>query len=180
MRMRFGIMAAMLAVAMLFTATPKAEGQTLTLVALLSPQNENPPIVSGAFGIVTVTVDLATGQITILGRAYNLSTNVTAAHFHAGPPGANGPTVINFTLPGASNDFGFSQTVNASSFNTRGEQGIRSVEDVLQSLLSGMMYFNVHTTLNPGGEIRGQVCLVAGQANPLTGIVGCTVPAGVQ
>ncbi len=180
MRMRVGIATVVLVVGMILTSVAQAQSQTFTFVAILSPQNENPGVVSGAHGIMTFTIDLATGVITYSGRVYNLSSNISAAHFHASPPGVNGPTVVTFTLPAVSNDIGLSGTVNVSAFTTRGEQGIRSVEDVLQSLFSGLMYFNIHTTVNPGGEIRGQVCLVAGQTNPLTGIIGCTVPVGVQ
>jgi hypothetical protein len=39
----------------------------------------------------------------------------------------------------------------------RADQGIRSWEDFLQSLVGGQTYLNIHSANFPGGEIRGQV-----------------------
>ena len=39
----------------------------------------------------------------------------------------------------------------------RAPQGINSCEDFEQALLLGNTYVNVHSTANPGGEIRGQL-----------------------
>ncbi len=63
------------------------------------------------------------------------------------------------SLPNVSNDFNLSGSANASfaGFTLRPDQGIRSWDDFMQSLMGGQMYLNVHSAVNAGGEIRGQV-----------------------
>jgi hypothetical protein len=41
----------------------------------------------------------------------------------------------------------------------RGDQGIRSADDVFQAILGGNTYVNVHSQVNPAGEIRGRLVL---------------------
>ena len=50
-------------------------------------------------------------------------------------------------------------TVAFSAFVLRPDQGIRSADDMVQAILGGNSYCNVHSTVNPGGEIRGQFTL---------------------
>ena len=89
---------------------------------------------------------------------YNMPVGTTASHFHVGAPGVDGPVVVNFTVPaGISNDFAISGTASAADLTARAAQGINSWEDFVQALLLGNIYMNVHSTANPGGEIRGQV-----------------------
>jgi hypothetical protein len=69
--------------------------------------------------------------------------------------------VINFTVSAnQSNDFRISGTASSSSLVLRAAQGINSWEDFEQAAMTGHLYVNVHTTANPGGEIRGQLTLV--------------------
>ena len=71
-----------------------------------------------------------------------------------------GPVVVNFAPPvPASNDFGFSGTVKDTEFLLRPDQGIRSADDMFQAIIGGNAYVNVHSSVNPGGEIRGQLVL---------------------
>jgi hypothetical protein len=85
---------------------------------------------------------------------------VTASHIHVGAERTAGPVVVNFAPPvPASNDFGFSGTVAFSAFVLRPDQGIRSSDDMVQAILGGNSYCNVHSSVNPGGEIRGQFTL---------------------
>jgi hypothetical protein len=42
----------------------------------------------------------------------------------------------------------------------RPDQGIRSWDDFLQSLIGGQTYLNIHSQVFGGGEIRGQVIRV--------------------
>jgi hypothetical protein len=152
-----------LALAALFVlaTASQAQAQTYTWTADLNGGNEVPGVVTGAGGSATITVDMATNVLTYTIDVYNLPTGVTASHIHAGSPGVAGPVVINFTVVSStSNDFRISGTVNLSEFVTRDAQGIRSIEDVKQMLLNEDAYVNVHSTGNPGGEIRGPIRLM--------------------
>ena len=85
-------------------------------------------------------------------------SGATVAHFHASGPGVAGPTVVNFTFPvNISNDFAITGTATAADLTPRQAQGINSWEDFIQALTLGQIYVNVHSQVNPGGEIRGQV-----------------------
>ena len=51
----------------------------------------------------------------------------------------------------------FSGTFACSDVVNRPAQGINSCEDFEQAFLLNNTYVNVHSTANPGGEIRGQL-----------------------
>jgi hypothetical protein len=145
----------------LLVSATQAQAQTYTLTADLNGGNEVPGVVSGAGGTATITFNNATNVLTYTIDVYNLPSGVTASHIHAGNSGVAGPVVINFTVVSTtSNDFRISGTVNLSEFTARAAQGINSIDDVKQMLLNEDCYVNVHSQLNPGGEIRGQLRLV--------------------
>jgi hypothetical protein len=56
-----------------------------------------------------------------------------------------------------SNDYGFSGTFGCTDVVPRAAQGINSCEDFEQALMLNNTYANIHSTANPGGEIRGQL-----------------------
>jgi len=66
--------------------------------------------------------------------------NVTAAHIHRAAPGVNGPIIHPFTSA-------------ASPFSAVFQFSAADLTD----LQAGNLYVNVHSTPNPGGEIRGQI-----------------------
>ena len=136
--------------------------QTFTLTASLHGGNETPAVVvTGAFGNATVTVDMTARTVTWVVDVFNLPSGVTAGHIHVGAPGAGGPTVVNFVVPTpASNDFRVAGTMRDVEFTLRPDQGIRSPDDMFQAILGGNTYVNIHSQVNGGGEIRGQLTLV--------------------
>ena len=138
-----------------------ASAQTFTLTAQLNGANETPAALNtGAFGSATVTVDMNARTVTYKVDVFNLPSGVTASHIHVGAAGTGGPVVVNFAPPvPASNDFGFSGTVKDTEFVLRPDQGIRSADDMFQAILGGNAYVNVHSSVNPAGEIRGQLVL---------------------
>ncbi|HTH24843.1 MAG TPA: CHRD domain-containing protein [Vicinamibacterales bacterium] len=151
-----------LAIAGLFilVASSQAQAQTITFNASLNGGNEPVVVVTGSVGSAVVTWNTATKAGTYRVDVYNMPVATTASHIHAGAIGAGGPVIINFTVPGAnaiSNDFGFSGTFGCSDVTVRAPQGINSCEDFEQALLMNNTYVNVHSTANPGGEIRGQL-----------------------
>ena len=135
-----------------------AEAQTMEFTALLSGGNEVPGVVSGSGGTATVSLNTATKAVTYRIDVYNMPSGTTQAHFHVGAPGVAGPVVVNFSVvTNISNDFAITGTATASDLVPRVAQGIGSWEDFVQALMLGQVYANVHSTVNPGGEIRGQV-----------------------
>jgi hypothetical protein len=154
--------------AVLLGSAAHAQAQTLSFpVITLSGANEPvAPVAAGATGVAatgavgtaTVSLNQATNVVTYTVDVYNMPVGTTAAHFHVGAVGASGPVVVNFTVPtGISNDFRIAGTASATDLQPRAAQGINSWEDFLQALVLGNIYINVHSTNNPGGEIRGQV-----------------------
>jgi CHRD domain len=150
-----------LAAGLIALAAGAASAQTFTLTAQLNGANETPAALNtGAFGTATVTVDMNARTVTYRVDVFNLPSGVTASHIHVGAAGTGGPVVVNFAPPvPASNDFAFSGTVKDSEFLLRPEQGVRSADDMFQAIIGGNAYVNVHSAVNPGGEIRGQLVL---------------------
>jgi hypothetical protein len=150
-----------LAIAGLFilAASSQAQAQTITFTAQLHGGNEVPVVVTGSVGTSTVTWNTVTRTGTYRVDVYNMPVGTTASHIHAGAVGAGGPVIINFTVPagGISNDYALTGTFSCTDVTARPPQGINSCDDFEQALLLNNTYVNVHSTANPGGEIRGQL-----------------------
>jgi hypothetical protein len=137
-----------------------AQAQTITLTAALSGDQETPApgVLTGASGTAIVTLDLATQTVSWIIDVFNMPSGTNNAHFHVGGPGVAGPTVVNVAFPtNISNDYQLTGSATAANLIVRADQGIRSWEDFLQSLVGGQTYLNIHSVNFPGGEIRGQV-----------------------
>lgn len=136
-----------------------AQAQVYSLTANLTGSEETPTALNtGAFGTATITLDVAARSLTYRIDVFNLPSGVTASHIHVGGVGTTGPVIVNFAPPvTASNDFAFSGTVPESQWVVRADQGIRSGDDVIQAILGGNTYVNVHSSVNAGGEIRGRL-----------------------
>lgn len=145
----------------LLMSAVQARAEVFTFTANLSGGNETPGVSTGSAGTATISYDTVTGVLTYRVDVYNMPSGTTASHLHAGAAGVSGPTVVNFTvLTNISNDFAITGTASASNLNVRAAQGVNSWDDLVQALLLGNTYVNVHSTANPGGEIRGQVVRV--------------------
>ncbi|TAJ17962.1 MAG: CHRD domain-containing protein, partial [Dehalococcoidia bacterium] len=153
---------AIAAVAALAPALVMGQATTSRYEARLAGTNEVPAVTSAATGTFTATLDEAAGTI-----AWTLSvpaiTNATAAHIHAGAAGVNGGIVLSlFAAPTGS---------PASSINVSGTARAADLSGAfagnlpgfVTALKAGGLYVNVHTSANPGGEIRAQV-VAAGAA----------------
>lgn len=143
----------------LFLVSAQAQAQVLTFNAALSGGNEVPGVVTGSAGTAVVTWNSTTNAGTYRVEVYNMPVGTTASHIHVGASGVSGPVVIGLTVPtgGISNDYALTGTFGCSDVTVRAAQGINSCDDFAQALSLGNMYVNVHSTANPGGEIRGQL-----------------------
>jgi hypothetical protein len=143
----------------LLVSAAQAQAQTITFTTTLHGGNEVPGVVTGSVGTSTVTWNVTTKTGTYRVDVYNMPVGTTASHIHVGAAGVGGPVVINFTVPvgGISNDYALSGTFGCSDVVARAAQGINSCDDFEQALLLENAYVNVHSTANPGGEIRGQL-----------------------
>ncbi len=89
--------------------------------------------------------------------------DVTVAHIHLAPVGLNGPVIVWLYPSGPPNAVpnglvnGVLATGTISASNIVGPMLGSSIEDLVSAITAGNTYVNVHTTVNPGGEIRGQI-----------------------
>lgn len=135
------------------------------LTAQLSPANEVPPIANAdasASGTVTVTLNVtrdaaqnitaATADFQVNMTGFPAGTTLTGAHIHPGRAGVNGGVIVNLGVTAGE----FTLATGATSFS---RTAITVAPDVAQGILAdpAAFYFNVHTTLNTGGAIRGQL-----------------------
>lgn len=89
--------------------------------------------------------------------------NLMAAHIHLAPAGTNGGVVVwlypsgfpGVLIPGTTNGI-LAQGVITNA-NLVGALAGQTLADLIAHLNNGNAYVNVHTTLYPGGEIRGQI-----------------------
>jgi len=150
-----------LAIAGVFTLmfAAAAQAQTMTFTANLHGGNEVPGVSTGSAGTATVTWNATTKAGTYRVDVYNMPVATTASHIHAGAAGVAGPVIVNFAVPagGISNDYALSGTFACADVVVRAPQGINSCEDFEQALMLGNTYVNVHSVVNGGGEIRGQL-----------------------
>ena len=76
------------------------------------------------------------------------------AHIHLGAVGVDGDIVLNLSANIVTGNDGvvtIDTTVTDADFMFMGSN------NALGALGTGLLYFNLHTALNPGGEIRGQL-----------------------
>lgn len=118
---------------------------------------ENPPVATAATGQGTAVISADGSTITYIVTYSGLSGTVNAAHIHTGATGSNGGVILPLTA-GPSPMVG---TLTSANFSASGS--ITSFPQAVAAIRAGTTYFNLHTTANPSGEIRGQI-LAAGDA----------------
>src|SRR5262249_27149920 len=116
-------------------------------------------------GSFTAFVNQTLDQLTVLVTFGGLSapTMPGAAHIHIGGPNAAGPITLPLrNFPGGLTLGTFTATLTAVDFSPQPQLGINTFTDLINALVQGNAYFNIHTASFPGGEIRGQIA----EANP--------------
>ncbi|MCC3152184.1 CHRD domain-containing protein [Hymenobacter sp. BT770] len=114
----------------------------LALAGTLNGAQEVPPVATSGTGLGVFTLSQSQDKLKFRVVVSGLSSPITATHFHTGAVGVSGPVVVDL-LPFLSNNVIEGEIVPTPAF--------------LTSLLQRQIYINVHTTTNPGGEIRAQV-----------------------
>jgi uncharacterized protein (TIGR03437 family) len=142
--------------------------ETHVFRAKLSPANEVPPIAGlAASGTATVVAHIVrnnSGEITsgsvdfYVNHVFPGETTFTGLHIHTAPAGTNGGVNIDTGITGQNTVASSSGSGTISRQapvidNSRG--GIAALTGMLSDP-SGY-YVNLHTTVNPGGAIRGQL-----------------------
>ena len=127
--------------------------------ATMNAANEVGTVASSGTGTADYTVDGGTVSYTV--TFTGLTGIATAGHIHVGPAGVNGAVTVPFTVPRApSGTFtgSFTAANVAAASTSDGGVGVDAGDynGLLQLMRAGETYTNIHTTANPGGEIRGQ------------------------
>jgi len=149
-----------------------AQASTITFQTSLSGPAENPPNSSLGTGFATLLYDNVTHLLSINVSFQGLSGNTTASHIHCcvASPGTAGvatttPTFTGFPLGVTAGTYSAVLDLTlASSYNPAfitSSGGIAQAEQLLMSqMVAGNTYLNIHTTVVPGGEIRGFLATV--------------------
>lgn len=145
---------------------PSPSSQPLVFSTLLSPANEVPAIAnaeSSGSGAVQVTITPtrdASGAITAATADFHVQlygflagTRAQAAHIHAGVAGVNGPVRVDTGLTPATALVLEDGTLSANITGRPADPAI--VQQIIDN--PAAWYFNVHSPVNPGGFVRGQL-----------------------
>jgi hypothetical protein len=149
--------------------TQAAFASTIVYTANLNGATEEPPIATLGTGFATVTVDNIANTMAVDVTFSGLTSGDTASHIHCctTAPGFGNvgvatitPTFTGFPsgVTSGTYDHVFDLT-SASSYNpafVTAEGSLTAAEAaLLAGLASDEAYLNIHTSTNPGGEIRG-------------------------
>ena len=116
----------------------------IQFVTNLDGGQETPPVETIANGSGMVYLDRASKKL-LWEISYNdLSSPVTAAHFH-GPVGPGVAAGVQLKIA----------PTNATTNRIAGEATL--TDEQMRQVLGGLWYVNIHTEKYPDGEIRGQV-----------------------
>jgi hypothetical protein len=151
------------------TAAPGAAAVHV-YTASLNGANEVPDAATPGSGSAVVTIDDVANTMRVQIDFSGLLGNTTASHIHCcQPAGTNAgvatttPTFAGFPLGVTSGSY--DQTLDmtlASSFNpafvtAHGGNVDQARADLFAGIAAAQSYLNVHTSMFPGGEIRGQL-----------------------
>ena len=141
------------------------------LWATLSGDQETTPAVTDASGTAALTLNEAQDRLEMLIELVGLDLdgnqtpdddqdNVVGLHIHSGPRGIDGGVVFGILSPESDENGDLAVDAAAGTIFTAwdlDEGNNTTLAEQLPALLSGGLYFNVHTPRNQPGEIRGQI-----------------------
>lgn len=159
----------------LLAVAPQVQAAPIVFTASLNPANEVPPVIGSSgtgFGIVTFDAVAHTMRVQV--SFQDLTGPTTVAHIHApidpitqlAPVATQVPTFIGFPsgVTSGSYDEIFDTsdlaTYNPSFVTANGGTAAGAEAALLDFLLAGLAYLNVHSSFAPAGEIRGNLAQV--------------------
>ena len=151
-------------VMLFFGAAGRAAGDGVVhLRATLLGVNEVPPNSTPATGNFSATI--RDGNITFTLTFEGLAANAAVAHIHFGPTKVAGGVMIFLCGGGnqpacpAATSGTVEGTITAANVVGPAAQGIAAgeLDEALQAIAQGLGYANIHNSVFPAGEIRGQV-----------------------
>ena len=170
-----------------------SQAAVIEYTATLTGPGESPPNASPGFGEAEVFFDVAAHTMEVEVTFSGLLGTTTASHIHAATPSpgmgtaivaTQTPTFTDFPLGVKSGtyDHTFDTSVDAfynPAFETANGGTAASAEAALfASLNAGTAYLNIHTTVVPGGEIRGFLTAVPEPSSLALGGIGLAGVAG--
>ena len=159
-----------LAAALMLAAALPASAAILHYRAILNGPSEAPPNLSPGTGVAEVTIDNVANTMQVAASFSGLLGNTSACHIHA-PTAVAGtgtagvatmtPAFTGFPLGVTSGsmdhtfDLTLTATYNGPFVTANGGTAAGAEAALLAAIAAGKAYFNIHTTVVPGGEIRG-------------------------
>ena len=158
----------------LVATAPTAKAQQIG--ALLTGYEEVPSVSTTASGEFTATVSPDGSTIAYTETYSGLQAPITQSHIHVGQTAVNGSVVIFLCQTQANPDptglapqcpqegtvSGTITSANVIAGATATQQlAAKDLAAVVTAIQAGAAYANVHTTASPGGEIRGQIRVIA-------------------
>ena len=157
-------------VLVMFGIASAIEATPITYFADLSGADESPPNASPGSGTAFVTIDTTAHTLAVSAAFEDLVANTTAAHIHcctATPfsmtagVATQTPSFMGFPLGVTSGTFSNVYDLAdplsyRAEFITSSGGSVAGAEAALAlGLAEGRAYFNIHSSMFPGGEIRG-------------------------
>jgi uncharacterized protein (TIGR03437 family) len=143
--------------------------ESIPFRALLSPANEVPAVTdfnaSGAATIWLHVVRDSSGQVTSGSVDFRVSysfpgaVSLTGLHIHRGAAGINGPVTINTGIGGAAGPIDDATGKGTIARQAQVASDATAALDTIRGMLADPsgFYVNMHTSVYPGGAIRGQL-----------------------
>ncbi|MFN9264164.1 MAG: CHRD domain-containing protein [Acidobacteriota bacterium] len=143
--------------------------ETVAFLAALSPQNEVPPVAAAAGGTALLYAHVvrdAQNQIVsgsvdfVILYTFLEEVTFTGLHIHAGAAGVNGPVTVNTGIAAGANAVTIAPPFRGvlsrqAQVLPDNAAGVATLRGLFENPAG--YYVNLHTTVFPGGVIRGQV-----------------------
>jgi hypothetical protein len=159
---QFGVISILLLTIALVAIAATAQAQPKNFRAHLSGGEEVPPVDTPARGQAIFHLSADGTELHYKLIVANIE-NVTQAHIHMAPAGANGPIVAWLypdappaqLIPGRFNGVLAEGVITEA--NLVGQLAGQHLSSLIDLVEAGIAYVNVHTSQFPGGEVRGQI-----------------------